>query len=216
MSPFFKTLSLPPLGTNCYVFRAGDACVVIDPGFPRAAIPAAVREMLPDCKTVRILLTHAHADHFLGADFVLDEFPGSSLLISEQDKPALFDPRVNCSVMLAPYTLQHADAVSTFSDGCILKFGDREIRVVATPGHTRGSVIFIIDAEKTVFSGDTLFAGNRGRTDLPGGDEAAELDSIKRKILTLPADYRVYPGHGPSTTVDAEKNSFPWLSWAGY
>jgi glyoxylase-like metal-dependent hydrolase (beta-lactamase superfamily II) len=209
MSEFFTTVTVPPLGTNCYVFRAGDSVVVIDPGWSDKSIVSAVKRLHPECSALQMLLTHTHADHFFGVDFLFGQFPGSTLFVSEADKPGLFSAHLNYSTFIGhEYTVKQTEGINTFADGAVLRFGDTEIRVVATPGHTIGGVILVVDAQKTVFSGDTIFAGAVGRTDLPGGDAAVLDSSIKEKVFALPDDYRLYPGHGPSTTIGREKKGF--------
>jgi glyoxylase-like metal-dependent hydrolase (beta-lactamase superfamily II) len=214
MADFFTSVIVPPLGTNCYIFQAGDTVVVIDPGWSDKSIVSAVRKLDPDCTAVQMVLTHTHADHFFGVDFLFGEFPGSALFVSEADKPGLYSAHLNYSTFIGhAYTVKQTERVNTFVDGAVLKFGDVEIRVVATPGHTVGGVVLVVDAQKAAFSGDTIFAGGTGRTDLPGGDSAALDASIREKIFALPDDYRLYPGHGRSTTVAREKRGFEWHFW---
>jgi glyoxylase-like metal-dependent hydrolase (beta-lactamase superfamily II) len=200
MSEFFTTVIVSPIRTNCYVFRAGDTVVVIDPGWSDDSIVSAVKKLDPDCSSIQMVLTHTHADHFFGVDFLFGQFPGSALFVSEADKPGLYSARLNYSAFLGhEYTVKQTEGINALVDGAVLTFGDIEIRVIATPGHTVGGVILVVDAHKVVFSGDTIFAGSTGRTDLPGGDGAALTASIKDKVFTLPGDYKLYTATTSST-----------------
>jgi glyoxylase-like metal-dependent hydrolase (beta-lactamase superfamily II) len=213
-SAFFSTLDIGPCRTNCYIFPAGATVIVVDPGGTNPVLLKTVRDVTakstPPCTTVTILLTHTHADHFLGADILLDAFPGSTLYCSEADKPGLYDTRLNVSDRFrTPFTLKATDAVATIGDGETLQFGPYEIDVVAVPGHTRGGLAYIVRKEKVVFSGDTLFKCTTGRTDFPGGNEEVLMRAIKEKLCTLPDDFAVYPGHMWPTTIGEEKGNLP-------
>jgi glyoxylase-like metal-dependent hydrolase (beta-lactamase superfamily II) len=156
-------------------------------------------------------VTHGHWDHFHGADFLLTEFPGSVLYISAKDQPALFDPQLSGSHRSAGnYVLQNTDTLQNISEGDHLKCGDIDVEVSETPGHTVGGVIFILRDKKVIFSGDTLFRKNIGRWDFAGGDYDTLIDSIQKKILVLPEDFLVFPGHMGPTSVGAEKNGQFW------
>jgi glyoxylase-like metal-dependent hydrolase (beta-lactamase superfamily II) len=210
MSSFFKTLRVGPCATNCYVFLAGSNVAVVDPGGLDPSIASTIESLgrAGHClgAPVRILLTHTHADHFLGADALLERFPESTVYVSSKDAPGLFDPMLNVSGLFGlQLRLNGREAVKTVEDGEIIELGPYKIEVAATPGHTVGGVVFILREEKTVFSGDTLFRGNVGRTDLPGGDERVLFRSIREKLLVLPGDFNVYPGHGPGTTIRQEQ-----------
>ena len=207
-SSFFTILPVGMLQTNCYIFGDAGQVVVIDPGFPEVKITSLIRELAgQDEFTLHILLTHGHADHFMGVNFLLRQFPGSPLYISEGDKPYLFDSKLNCARMFnIDLTLENDSTLKIVKDGDVLQFGKYKVNVVATPGHTPGGVCYIIHDEKTVFAGDTMFCGGRGRTDLPGGNDRQLTESIRTKLLTLPDDYRVYPGHGRSTSIKYEKH----------
>jgi glyoxylase-like metal-dependent hydrolase (beta-lactamase superfamily II) len=202
MSRPFKRIVVGRPRTNCYIFCAGETCVVIDPGDSDRRITNAVRDLTPSTKAIHILLTHAHVDHFYGVDYLFRCFPRSTLYVSEIDKPALYDPVLNVSSWVERgFVLQQTDGIETVRDGTVLKFGSIDIRVTATPGHTTGGVVFVIDSLKAVFTGDTVFARKFGRVDFPGGDESVVRQSIAEKILVLPGDYTLYPGHFGLATV---------------
>jgi glyoxylase-like metal-dependent hydrolase (beta-lactamase superfamily II) len=204
---FFETLILGQLSTNCYIFADGSDCFVIDPGAADPKMITTLRSIAAS-HNVSILLTHTHSDHFIGADLILSEFPGSYLYVSAADKPGLFDPQLSLTNYIGDnLVLQSKDAVRTVSEGSHLQCGSIDVEVIETPGHTVGGVIYVVRKQKTIFSGDTLFLGNVGRTDLPGGNAAVLRRSIADKIFVLPDDFGVFPGHGAATTVRAEKSS---------
>lgn len=206
---FFTVLKVGLIQTNCYIFSDGNDVIVIDPG---ASDPNIVKEIkkLSDSPKVSILLTHCHADHFWGTDYLLQNFPGSKVYASKEDQPYLFDSNKNCAKMFnVDIVLNDKSTLQTISDGQTLTFGKYKIEVIATPGHTPGGVLFVLRDQKTIFSGDSLFNGGVGRSDLPGGNGEVLQHSLKTKILTLPSDFNVYPGHGPSTTISNEqRNSY--------
>lgn len=203
---FFKVLPVGMLATNCYIISDDDSVLVIDPGFADQKILEAIRHGHLEKPKVSILLTHGHADHFMGADFIISKFPNASVYISEQDQSYLFDSNKNCARMFGlDLVLQAKSSVKVIKEGDIITCGKYKLKVVETPGHTPGGVVYIEESMKTVFSGDTLFNNGRGRTDFPGGSAATLDDSIRKKLFTLPNDYRVYPGHGDSTTIGSEK-----------
>lgn len=203
---FFKVLPVGMLATNCYIISEDDSVLVIDPGFADQKIIDIIKQGRLEKPKVSILLTHGHADHFMGADFILTKFPNSTIYISEKDESYLFDSNKNCARMFGlDIVLQAKSNVKTIKEGDVITCGKYKLRVVETPGHTPGSIVYIEDSQETVFAGDTLFHGGRGRTDFPGGSAAALDDSIRKKLFTLPSHYRVYPGHQDHTTIGAEK-----------
>jgi glyoxylase-like metal-dependent hydrolase (beta-lactamase superfamily II) len=209
----FRLAVLPvgPLQVNaCLVVHAatGEAAAV-DPGDEGDRI---LLELSRLGGTLRhILLTHGHFDH-VGAVSFLKERTGARIFLHPADRRLLeAAPRVAASYGL------HADAPpppdADLSDGDLLPLGDGEIRVLHTPGHTPGGVTFLLGEE--AFTGDLLFAGAVGRTDFPGGSTEALLASIREKILPLPDETVVHPGHGPSTTVGRERRTNPFLAEGG-
>ena len=187
------TLPLGALETNCYVVydEASKACALVDPG----AMPQVILDTLTknDLTLQKILLTHAHFDHTGALRALHEKFPDVPIYVNAQDT----DETLNMSRGNLVYT-------DTFLDGDEISMPPLTFRVLATPGHTRGSSCLICG--DTIFSGDTLFEGCCGRTDLPGGDGAQMLASLKR-LAELPGDYHVLPGHGGDTTLERERRT---------
>ena len=181
--------------TNCYIVTCliTGKSLVIDPGddYPKIQQASAGR------KISVVLNTHGHIDHIKE-----DEKFGVPVYIHSYDKDCLTDAAKNLSVLFdSPITLDVETVI--LKDGDIIRLGEMVFKVIHTPGHSRGSVCFFID--NILFSGDTLFCGSYGRTDLPGGSEKDIFTSIQQKLLLLPSDTLVYPGHGEKTTIAQEK-----------
>jgi glyoxylase-like metal-dependent hydrolase (beta-lactamase superfamily II) len=141
----FKTLRVGPCCTNCYLFVAGDTVVVVDPGGVESSIPSTVESIAPSAKSVQILLTHTHSDHFLGADILLERFPGSTLYVSSADEPGLYDPQLNVSHLFGQTLILKAkSSVKTVAQGDVLEIGPYKIEVIETPGHTAGGVVYVM------------------------------------------------------------------------
>ncbi len=159
---------------------------------------------------VVLLNTHLHIDHILGNRFVKERFGLLSRAAKEDEYLLACVPehavRFGMKGVSAPPALG-----SYLKEGDMVAFGHTELRVIATPGHTPGGLCFYHEAEHLLLSGDTLFAGSIGRTDLPGGDTAQLLDSIRAKLFVLDEKTRVIPGHGPTTTIGREKSSNPFV-----
>ena len=210
--------------TNCYVVAAGpgEACIVVDPGQdavePLDALLAEHR-LTP----VAVLLTHGHFDHTFSVAPVCDgnDVPA---WIHPDDRELLADPLKGLSPEAAAFfggrmELREPREVRELADGAALDLAGLTLRVDHTPGHTPGSVVFTTptgegptgEGVEVVLAGDTLFAGSIGRTDLPGGDHAQMLASLRDKLLTRTDDTVVLPGHGPTTTVGRERASNPFL-----
>ncbi|GAB6171539.1 MBL fold metallo-hydrolase [Paradesulfitobacterium aromaticivorans] len=195
------------MGANCYLAYClkTKKAAVIDPGAEGKKIYRWVLEK--ELKVEYILLTHGHADH-IGAVDELKELLGAKVGIHSADADMLTDERQNLSSYFAPVIkMQPADML--LHDGQELKVGDEKITVLTTPGHSRGSVSFL--TADGVISGDTLFAGSIGRTDFPGGSLEQLLQGVEQKLLVLPDDTPVYPGHGEATTIGTEKRNNPFL-----
>lgn len=211
-----------PWGTNCYVAAtgAGSECIVIDPGKDAASgVADVVREH--KLKPVAVLLTHGHIDHMWSVTPVAGAYDATAW-IHPDDRHLLSDPMSGMSAETAgmllggKYEFTEPDRVAELADGATLDLAGLQIVVDHTPGHTAGSVTFRTpygdqDISELMFSGDLLFQGSIGRTDLPGGDHSAMLRSLAAKVLPLPDDIVVLPGHGEQTTIGRERASNPFL-----
>jgi len=208
---------------NCYVVAPAPAeeCVIIDPG---QDAQRGIEEVLARfrLKPIAVLLTHGHADHVWSAGPVCGA-KGIPAYIHPGDRGLLADPAKGLppsvgQQLFGGITFTEPDDVLLLADGCSLTLGGCDFTVGHVPGHTPGSVTFRSDeapdehdTSVTLFTGDLLFAGSIGRTDLPGGDHRAMLRSLAR-TLTLPDDTLVLPGHGPQTTIGAERRANPFLT----
>lgn len=189
--------------TNCYIVQDEKTkeTIVIDPG----GEPEKILEMLKllHAKVKYIYLTHCHADH-IGAVTPLQEKVGGRILIHRTDAENLNVDKVNLATYIGlPEIKLQAD--SRIDDQDLIHIGSLEFKVIHTPGHTAGSTSLYLESEKLLFSGDTLFRGTWGRTDLPTSSFEAIMESISKKLMSLPEDTIVYPGHGKSTRIKEEK-----------
>ena len=192
--------------TNTYIVcdERTKETMVIDPG----GEPEKIIELLDilGANLKYIFLTHCHADHIGGINGVKEK-KGGKIIISREDAEGLYNPQIS----LADYinmVIPELEADSRIDDGDLLHIGDIEFKVIATPGHTKGGVSLYCEKERLVFTGDTLFSGTWGRTDLPTGNFAEIIDSITNKLMTLPDETIVYPGHGKTTMIQDEKNIY--------
>lgn len=203
---------------NCFVVApdAGQACVVVDPG-QDAEDPLQQLLLEHELIPVAVLLTHGHFDHIFSVAPVCDgnDIPA---YIHPEDRALLSDPlrgfgRDSMAFFGGRLTLREPREVRTLDDGAELEIAGLKITVDHTPGHTEGSVVFRTGTEegRVLLAGDTLFAGSIGRTDLPGGDPRKIMESLHAKVMTLPDDTLVLPGHGPTTTIGRERASNPFL-----
>ncbi len=198
-----------PVMTNCYFAVNEDTkeALILDPGGDADLLKEKIKER--GISPVAVLLTHGHFDHAAAAKEVSEAF-GISVYAHEHEKETLESPSVNlCGMVGGPKTSYHADVF--VKDGEILKLAGFSIQALFTPGHTAGGCCYYIEKEQTVFVGDTLFCGSIGRTDFPGGSMSVLLRSIREKLLVLPGQTKVYPGHESTTTVGWEKQHNPFI-----
>jgi glyoxylase-like metal-dependent hydrolase (beta-lactamase superfamily II) len=196
------------LETNCYIYGSekDKEAVVIDPGGSPERILSALYGLATN--VLYIINTHGHVDH-IAANRQIKKRTGAQILIHQADSEMLIDARKNFSDLLAvPVTSPPADRL--LGGGDVIRVGELELKVVHTPGHSPGGISLI--SEGLVFSGDTLFAGSIGRWDFPGASYNLLLASLRNKLLVLDDDMIVYPGHGPSSTIGAEKQGNPFVN----
>lgn len=203
----FKRLPLGVYQANCYIIHdeAVKEAAVIDPGGDFEEIRRYIEAN--DLKISYIILTHAHGDH-IGALQELKNYSGAAVCIHEGDLEMLKNKRQNLSTEIGGFPVEMA-ADRLLADGDELKLGETVLKVIHTPGHSRGGICIYCDGH--LYSGDTLFACSIGRTDLEGGSFEEIIASIKEKLLVLPEATEVYPGHGPSSTILIEKKRNPFL-----
>ena len=196
------------VGTNCYLLCNMDIkeCVLIDPADSQDEISRMIDES--GCSLKGILLTHGHFDHIMAADAVRDKY-GVKVYASCDEKNTLEQPHINLGEAYGLKLSVKADV--WHKDGEILKLAGFDIEALHTPGHTGGGSCYYIREIGVLFSGDTLFCGSVGRTDFPGGSMSEIVRSIKEKVMVLPDDTKVYPGHGEGTSVGYERENNPFL-----
>lgn len=205
-----KVFSVGLIGTNCYICGDEESKkgVIIDPGADAEFIISELKKENLDIEY--ILITHGHFDH-IGALEKVKEFTGAKVLIHEEGVAYLEDAYLNLSkAFFDKEFVKSADG--TLRDGDMIEVGNLSFRVIHTPGHTSDGVNYYEEKNGILFSGDNLFRTSIGRTDFPGGDMHLLVSSIKEKLLSLPEDVVVYPGHGEPTSIGYEKQNNIYLS----
>jgi hydroxyacylglutathione hydrolase len=211
-------LVLGEFETNCYVLRGSDKatdCLIIDTGLD-------VRDLLSFLERNKLtpkalIITHGHIDHIAGVGKLRERFPEIAVYIHKLDAETLTDSTSNLSFMLDSADSQEDRSFSTekadylVDEPDVIEAAGIKLKVLHTPGHTPGGMCLYCEKDNALFVGDTLFADSVGRTDFPGGNMRQLIESIKTKLLTLPDDTVVYPGHGNRTTIGREKTHNPFL-----
>ena len=200
---------LGPVATNCYIGINEETkeCFIVDPA---TCPPEFVSYIKNAGLTVKaVLLTHGHFDHIMGLDALLKEF-SVPVYAHAAEREVLESEQLNSSASMLgqPYSFSGADYVTNRQE---LRIAGFEILVIYTPGHTIGGCCYYIEKEKTLFSGDTLFHGSVGRTDLPTGSMGQLVSSVRDRLFVLPDDTQVYPGHMEETTIGYEKKYNPFI-----
>lgn len=197
-----------PVQTNCYfaINENTKELLVVDPGDGGKQLAEKIRGS--GYTPVAILLTHGHFDHAGAAAELAAEF-GISVYAYETEKETLENPQINVSWMMGKEETFHADIF--LKDEQEIDLAGFHIRVLHTPGHTKGGCCYYLPYEDAVFSGDTLFAGSVGRSDFPGGSASELIRSIREKLMVMPEKTTVYPGHNSITTIENERMYNPYL-----
>ena len=205
-----RMFTVGPVAENSFIFRrdGSDRALIVDPGDEADKLLAAIEQL--GVTLDGILLTHTHFDH-VGAVAPIAKATGAEVWVPELEKQVLAD--IDSYVPWPEFgPFESWDAEHTVSGGERLELAGLEIDVLFTPGHSPGHVAYSIPSEQVVFSGDVLFQGSVGRTDLPGGDWPTLLESIRSLVDGLPPETTVYPGHMGVTTLGAERDSNPFLA----
>lgn len=204
-----KTLVLGEVSTNCYIImnEATREVIIIDPADHAEIIDKYFNEQ--GLKPVAILLTHGHFDHIFAVNELVKTY-NIPVYASSVEQELLLDASMNCSSFSskkAAVTISHS-----LNDNDKITLAGMDITIIHTPGHTAGGVCYYFEKDGVLFSGDTLFYQTIGRTDLPTGNYKTLIDSVNNKLMKLPDDVQVYPGHEQSTTIGYERRNNPYVS----
>lgn len=210
-----RSLPAPMFATNCWIIAPsqGSECIIVDPGMPDISQEIEMIIEEERLKPVAALLTHGHLDHTFSITPLADGYDIPTYIHSE-DRRFIADPAgihgEQFVAQLHGMTFTEPKKVQELKNGSALQLLDMQITAIHAPGHTRGSLMFTINSE-ILISGDVLFAGSIGRTDLPTGSSSDMTHTLKNKVLPLPDDLRVLTGHGPETTIKFERKNNPYL-----
>ncbi|MCR5180268.1 MAG: MBL fold metallo-hydrolase [Bacteroidaceae bacterium] len=210
-----KTFPVNPLGENCYVVSDDTLeAVIIDCGALYDEEKAAISDYidLQELRPVAHLLTHGHFDHLWGAAFLHERY-GLAARCPEADLPLFNDaPGQMRAILGHAMSCPTGPAGDVITPESVIPFGNHQLTVISSPGHTPGGVCFYCESEHVLFSGDSLFQMSIGRTDFPGGNHWDLIRSLRRLLRDLPDDVTIYPGHGPRTNAAFERNNNPYLN----
>lgn len=201
-----KTYIVGYIETNMYLIHNSKTGIIIDPGFNETEAESLIKKIKREVSEIpMVILTHCHFDHISGCPIIKKEFE-SKIYCHRLDEEKLLVPEKSGAIYFGVSGTQ-LKPDGYLEDGQIIKFGEYTLKIIHTPGHTSGGISILLE-DKYLFSGDTIFKDGIGRTDLYDGDYDIEINSIMNKILTLPENIIIYPGHGPSTTIREEAKNF--------
>lgn len=202
-------------GINTYLVfdEESKQCVIIDPGMSTSQEEKAIENFIAEkgLTLTNIINTHLHIDHVAGVPFLRKKF-NSPVLAHQADE--FMGNRIDqqAAAFGLDMDIRNIEITQYLNDGDIIHIGNGKLEVISVPGHSKGSIALYNAKDKWLISGDALFQGSIGRTDLPGGNYRELIENITKHLLTLPDDVTVFPGHGPATTIGEERSSNPFLS----
>lgn len=207
-----KSFEFSPIQENTYIlYNEFNDCIIIDPGCyfdgEKEELSTFITKM--NLTPKMLLNTHCHLDHVFGNKYVAEKY-GLVLEIHQGEKIVLDDAPTRGLMYNMPFD-NYSGELKYIKENDVIKLGNDELQVLFTPGHSPASLSFYSSKDKFVISGDALFYGSIGRTDLPGGNYDLLIKSIREQLLTLPRETKVYSGHGPATTIEKEARSNPFL-----
>ena len=212
---FIASFPAPMYATNCWIIagKPGQECVIVDPGMPDISHEIQAIVAANNLKPVAALITHGHLDHTFSVKPLADGY-GITSYIHAEDREYLLKPQgahgAEFISALDAMTFEEPKETRNLRHGDLIEILDMKITAIHSPGHTKGSTMFSIN-DQLLLSGDVLFAGSIGRTDLPSGSHEAMVKTLKTRVLPLSDDLRVLPGHGPETTIKFERKNNPYL-----
>ncbi len=204
-------LILGEFQTNCHIIRRNKTaadCLIIDAGLDADKIIDFLEA--GRLNPLAVILTHGHIDHIAGLEQLRLQYPDLKVYIHQQDAQMLTGEKKNLSELMG-VSFRTGPANRILTDGQLIEQAGIILKVIHTPGHTPGGICLYSEKDGILFSGDSLFSDSVGRTDFPGGSMPQLIQSIKKNLLTLPAETIVYPGHGPATTIGREKATNPFI-----
>lgn len=207
-----KVFTFSPVQENTYVlYNEQNKAIIIDPGCYFSAEQETLKMFIEDeqLEPVRLLNTHCHLDHVFGNKWVHETW-GLELYLHSGEEPMLKLAPLSGEKWGLPFS-NYEGVLHFLSHGDTVLLGEDELRVILAPGHSPASICFYCEKQQLLIGGDVLFRDSIGRTDLPGGDHATLLNSIRTQLFVLPDEVTVFPGHGPSTTIGYEKENNPFL-----
>lgn len=207
-----KVFTFSPVQENTYVlYNEHNKAIIIDPGCYFSAEQETLKIFIEDTglEPIRLLNTHCHLDHVFGNKWVYETW-GLELYIHPGEEQMLKLAPLSGEKWGLPFS-NYEGPLNFLNEGDLVNLGEDELRVILAPGHSPASICFYVEKQKILIGGDVLFRESIGRTDLPGGDHATLLQSIRKKLFILPNEVTVYPGHGSTTTIGYEKDHNPFL-----